>query len=50
MKTLKLPKANLDLFAAVLQQFGEVHAPGIDLILTGRAPTRLRQAGRLCFR
>lgn len=27
MKTLKLPRANLDLFAAVLQQFGEVHAP-----------------------
>jgi sulfhydrogenase subunit beta (sulfur reductase) len=27
MKMLKLPKANLDLFAAVLQQFGEVHAP-----------------------
>lgn len=27
MKTLKLPKSNLDFFAAVLQQFGEVHAP-----------------------
>lgn len=27
MKTLILPKSNLDLFAAVLQQFGEVHAP-----------------------
>jgi sulfhydrogenase subunit beta (sulfur reductase) len=27
MKMLKLPKARLDLFAAVLQQFGEVHAP-----------------------
>ena len=27
MKTLKLPKSKLDFFAAVLQQFGEVHAP-----------------------
>ena len=27
MKLLKLPKDKLDLFAAVLQQFGEVHAP-----------------------
>ena len=27
MKTLKLPKDKLDLFASVLQQFGEVHAP-----------------------
>jgi sulfhydrogenase subunit beta (sulfur reductase) len=27
MKTLKLPKSNLDYFAAVLQAFGEVHAP-----------------------
>ncbi|HER35005.1 MAG TPA: hydrogenase [Halothiobacillaceae bacterium] len=27
MKTLKLPKDRLDVFAAVLQQFGEVHAP-----------------------
>lgn len=27
MKTLKLPKEHLDLFASVLQQFGEVHAP-----------------------
>jgi sulfhydrogenase subunit beta (sulfur reductase) len=27
MKTVKLPKENLDLFAALLQQFGEVHAP-----------------------
>jgi sulfhydrogenase subunit beta (sulfur reductase) len=27
MKTLKLAKAHLDVFAAVLQQFGEVHAP-----------------------
>jgi sulfhydrogenase subunit beta (sulfur reductase) len=27
MKTLKLQKANLDFFAAVLQAFGEVHAP-----------------------
>lgn len=27
MKTLRLPKEQLDLFAAVLQQFGEVHAP-----------------------
>ena len=27
MKTLKLPKWKLDLFAAVLQRFGEVHAP-----------------------
>jgi sulfhydrogenase subunit beta (sulfur reductase) len=27
MKTLKLAKDRLDLFAAVLQQFGEVHAP-----------------------
>ena len=27
MKLLALPRAELDLFAAVLQQFGEVHAP-----------------------
>jgi sulfhydrogenase subunit beta (sulfur reductase) len=27
MKTLKLPKERLDLFAAVLQKFGELHAP-----------------------
>jgi sulfhydrogenase subunit beta (sulfur reductase) len=27
MKTLKLPKSQLDFFASVLQQFGEVHAP-----------------------
>ncbi len=27
MKTLKLPKAKLDFFASVAQQFGEVHAP-----------------------
>jgi sulfhydrogenase subunit beta (sulfur reductase) len=27
MKTLKLPKSNLDYFASVLQAFGEVHAP-----------------------
>jgi sulfhydrogenase subunit beta (sulfur reductase) len=27
MKTLKLPKDRLDLFASVAQQFGEVHAP-----------------------
>ena len=27
MKILKLPKSQLDVFAAVLQQFGEVHAP-----------------------
>ncbi|MDH3455661.1 MAG: 4Fe-4S dicluster domain-containing protein [Gemmatimonadota bacterium] len=27
MKILKLPKQQLDLFASVLQQFGEVHAP-----------------------
>lgn len=27
MKTLKLPKDQLDFFASVLQQFGEVHAP-----------------------
>lgn len=27
MKTLVLPKDRIDLFAAVLQQFGEVHAP-----------------------
>ncbi len=27
MKVLKLPKTQLDFFAAVLQQFGEVHAP-----------------------
>jgi sulfhydrogenase subunit beta (sulfur reductase) len=27
MKVVVLPKADLDLFAAVLQQFGEVHAP-----------------------
>lgn len=27
MKTLKLPKEKLDLFASVAQQFGEVHAP-----------------------
>jgi len=27
MKTLKLQKSKLDFFAAVLQQFGEVHAP-----------------------
>jgi sulfhydrogenase subunit beta (sulfur reductase) len=27
MKTLKLPKSNLDYFAAVLQAFGELHAP-----------------------
>lgn len=27
MKILKLPKEQLDFFAAVLQQFGEVHAP-----------------------
>ena len=27
MKTLKLPKARLDFFAAVLNRFGEVHAP-----------------------
>lgn len=27
MKVLKLPKDRLDLFASVLQQFGEVHAP-----------------------
>jgi sulfhydrogenase subunit beta (sulfur reductase) len=27
MKTLKLPKEQLDFFASVLQQFGEVHAP-----------------------
>ncbi|MEO0108212.1 MAG: hypothetical protein ABIK62_03455 [candidate division WOR-3 bacterium] len=27
MKVLKLPKRNLDFFAAVAQQFGEVHAP-----------------------
>jgi sulfhydrogenase subunit beta (sulfur reductase) len=27
MKMLRLPKDHLDLFAAVLQQFGEVHAP-----------------------
>ena len=27
MKTLKLPKSKLDYFAAVVQQFGEVHAP-----------------------
>jgi sulfhydrogenase subunit beta (sulfur reductase) len=27
MKTLKLPKERLDFFAAVLQKFGEVHAP-----------------------
>jgi sulfhydrogenase subunit beta (sulfur reductase) len=27
MKTLKLPKSKLDFFAAVIQQFGEVHAP-----------------------
>ncbi len=27
MKLLKLPKDRLDLFASVLQQFGEVHAP-----------------------
>lgn len=27
MKILKLPKAKLDVFASVLQQFGEVHAP-----------------------
>ena len=27
MKTLKLPKRNLDLFASVLQRFGELHAP-----------------------
>jgi len=27
MKVLVLPKTDLDLFAAVLQQFGEVHAP-----------------------
>lgn len=27
MKTLKLPKDQLDFFAAVLQKFGEVHAP-----------------------
>ncbi|MGD8867516.1 MAG: hypothetical protein PVI01_07790, partial [Gemmatimonadales bacterium] len=27
MKILKLPKAQLDFFASVLQQFGEVHAP-----------------------
>ncbi len=27
MKVLKLPKANLDFFASVVQQFGEVHAP-----------------------
>jgi sulfhydrogenase subunit beta (sulfur reductase) len=27
MKILKLPKARLDFFASVLQQFGEVHAP-----------------------
>lgn len=27
MKILKLPKDKLDLFASVLQQFGEVHAP-----------------------
>lgn len=27
MKTLKMPKENLDFFASVLQKFGEVHAP-----------------------
>jgi sulfhydrogenase subunit beta (sulfur reductase) len=27
MKTLRLPKGELDFFASVLQQFGEVHAP-----------------------
>ncbi|MDP1862253.1 MAG: 4Fe-4S dicluster domain-containing protein [Gemmatimonadaceae bacterium] len=27
MKTLRLPKGQLDYFASVLQQFGEVHAP-----------------------
>jgi sulfhydrogenase subunit beta (sulfur reductase) len=27
MKTLRLPKGQLDFFASVLQQFGEVHAP-----------------------
>jgi sulfhydrogenase subunit beta (sulfur reductase) len=27
VKTLKLPKQRLDLFASVLQQFGEIHAP-----------------------
>lgn len=27
MKILKLPKAQLDFFASILQQFGEVHAP-----------------------
>ncbi|MFN7998288.1 MAG: 4Fe-4S dicluster domain-containing protein [Bryobacteraceae bacterium] len=27
MKTLKMPKDRLDLFASVIQQFGEVHAP-----------------------
>jgi sulfhydrogenase subunit beta (sulfur reductase) len=27
VKTLKLPKGQLDFFASVLQQFGEVHAP-----------------------
>jgi len=27
MKVLKLPKKNLDFFASVVQQFGEVHAP-----------------------
>ena len=27
MKILKLPKDQLDFFASVLQQFGEVHAP-----------------------
>ncbi len=27
MKILKLPKGNLDFFASVVQQFGEVHAP-----------------------
>ncbi len=27
MKMLRLPKEKLDLFASVVQQFGEVHAP-----------------------
>ena len=27
MKILKLPKGKLDLFASVVQQFGELHAP-----------------------
>jgi hypothetical protein len=28
VKILKLPKEKLDLFASVVQQFGELHAPG----------------------